>query len=52
VRGSGPLKVGYTSSDGQQAQISGPTLAERQEGRIQIVLLPGGVAEFHPKLAP
>jgi hypothetical protein len=52
VRGSGPLKVGYTSSDGQQAQISGPTLAERQEGRIQIVLLPGGVADFHPKLAP
>ena len=52
VRGSGPLKVVYTGSDGRQAQMDGPTLAERQEGRIQIVLLPGGKAEFHPKLTP
>jgi hypothetical protein len=52
VRGSGPLKVGYTGSDGRQAQMNGPTLAERQEGRIQIVLLPGGTGEFHPQLTP
>ena len=52
VRGSGPLKVVYTGSDGRQAQMDGPTLAERQEGRIQIVLLPGGKAEFHPHLTP
>jgi hypothetical protein len=52
VRGSGPLKVEYTGSDGRQAQMNGPTLAERQEGRIQIVLLPGGKADFHPKLTP
>jgi len=52
VRGSGPLKVVYTGSDGRQAQMDGPTLAERQEGRIQIVLLPGGKAEFHPQLTP
>jgi len=43
-----PLKVVYTGSDGRQAQMDGPTLAERQEGRIQIVLLPGGKAEFIP----
>jgi hypothetical protein len=30
------------------AQIAGPTLEEQQEGRLQIVLLPGGKAEFHP----
>jgi hypothetical protein len=52
VRGSGPLKVEYTKSDGRQAQISGPTLAERQEGQFQIVLLPGDAAEFHPQLTP
>jgi hypothetical protein len=52
VRGSGPLKVDYTGSDGRQAQINGPTLTERQEGLIQIVLLPGGKADFNPKLTP
>jgi hypothetical protein len=52
VRGSGPVKVEYTKSDGRQAQMSGPTLAEHQEGQFQIVLLPGGTAEFHPHLAP
>jgi hypothetical protein len=50
VRGSGPLKVQYTGSDGQQRQIVGPALAERQEGRIEVVLLPGGKAEFRPIL--
>jgi hypothetical protein len=52
VRGEGPLKVQYTGSDGQQRQIAGPALSERQEGRIEIVLLPGGHAEFHPHLVP
>lgn len=52
LRDSGPLKVQYTGSDGRQKQISGPALAEGQEGRIEIVLLPGGKAEFHPQLAP
>ena len=54
--GSGPLKVLYTVSDGSRTQrsvqIEGPTLTERQEGRLQIVLLPGGKAEFHPELTP
>lgn len=50
VRGSGPLKVQYTGSNGRQTQVEGPMLFELQEGRIEIVLLPGGKAEFHPEL--
>lgn len=51
VRGEGPLKVQYTSgSDGHQLQIDGPALSEGQEGKLEIVLLPGGKAEFHPEL--
>jgi hypothetical protein len=52
LRGTGPLKVQYTASDGRQAQIDGPTVAERQEGALQIVLLPGGKAEFHHQMTP
>jgi hypothetical protein len=48
--GSGPLKVQYTTGDERQIHIDGPTLAERQEGSLQIVLLPEGKAEFHPEL--
>ena len=52
LQGRGPLKVQYTAADGRQAQVNGPTLTERQEGQLQIVLLPGGTAEFHPRLTP
>jgi hypothetical protein len=56
LRGSGPIKLLYTVSDGSRTQrsvqIEGPALTERQEGRLQIVLLPGGKAEFHPELTP
>jgi hypothetical protein len=56
LRGSGPIKVLYTVTGASRAQhaveIEGPTLTERQEGRLQIVLLPGGKAEFHPDLTP
>jgi hypothetical protein len=53
VRGSGHLTVQYTGSNGRQvSQIDGPELAERQEGRLEIVLLPAGKAEFHPQLSP
>jgi len=56
LRGSGPIKVLYTVTGASRAQhsveIEGPTLTERQEGRLQIVLLPGGKAEFHPELTP
>ena len=51
-RNSGPIKVSYTADDGHQVSIDGPQVAEKQEGRLQIVLLPGGKAEFHPELTP
>jgi hypothetical protein len=51
-RNSGPIKVQYTAPDGRLVTIDGPTVAERQEGRLQIVLLPAGKAEFHPQLTP
>ena len=50
LRGSGPLKVQYTGSDGRKTQVEGPMLTEQQEGRIEIVLLPGGRVEFDPHL--
>src|SRR5262252_3863849 len=37
VQGNGPVKVQYTAGDGRQPQIEGPALAERQEGRLEIV---------------
>src|ERR1035437_1984835 len=52
VRGEGPLKVQFTGRDAHQQQIDGPAVAEGQEGRLQIVLLPAGKAEFHPELSP
>ena len=52
LRGSGPVKVQYTAKDLHQVQIEGPTLAEPQEGQLEIVLLPAGKAEFHPQLSP
>jgi hypothetical protein len=52
TRGNGPLKVQYTDASGKQVQITGPTLYENQEGRIEIDLLAKGKAEFHPELNP
>jgi len=52
VNGSGQLKVSYTAANGQTVQISGATLVERQQGKLEIVLEPGGKAEFHPQLTP
>jgi hypothetical protein len=51
VRGAAPVKVQYTSADGVQKKISGPTLSEGDEGQLQIVLLPDGKAEFTPQLS-
>lgn len=51
IVGKGPLKVLYTNSDGKPVQILGPALAEGEEGRLEIVLLPDGKAEFHPALS-
>ena len=53
VRGQGQIKLQY--SDGathQLRQMSGPELFEGQEGRLEIVLLADGKAEFHPALTP
>jgi hypothetical protein len=50
VLGSGPLSVQYTPPDGHQIQINGPTLRERQQGQLEIVLLPGAKAQFLPSL--
>ena len=52
LRGSGPLKVQYTNADERLVQIVGPQLAERQEGTLEILLLPEGKAKFHPQLTP
>ena len=52
TRGNGLLKLQYTDATGKQVQINGPSLSEKQEGRIEIDLLPGGKAEFHPALNP
>jgi hypothetical protein len=52
VRDSGPLKITYTGPDQKQVQIAGPTLSERQQGQLKIVLLPSGNAQFMPQLAP
>lgn len=51
VQGTGPLRVQYNSADGRQARVDGPSLAERQEGTLDIQLLPGSKAEFHPRLS-
>ena len=52
IRGSGPLKITYTAADNKQIQIDGPTLVERQEGQLKIVLQPDGKAQFIPQLTP
>jgi hypothetical protein len=52
TRDSGPISVQYTAAHGRQVVAKGPTLYEKQEGSIEIVLLPDGKAEFHPALSP
>jgi hypothetical protein len=52
VRGSGQIKVQYSLRSGEQKPITGPELAEGQEGRLEIVLLPGDKAEFRTELSP
>jgi hypothetical protein len=52
VQGSGPVKVEYTTADERVAQATGPTLAQGQEGRLQIILLPDAKIEFQPELTP
>jgi hypothetical protein len=52
VHDSGALKLTYTAANHRQVQITGPVLAEGQQGQLRIVLLPGGKAQFVPKLTP
>jgi hypothetical protein len=52
VRDSGPMTVQYTAANGHQVKVSGPTLHERQEGAVGIVLLPAGKGEFQTHLTP
>jgi hypothetical protein len=52
TRGSGPVKVEFTTGDGKIAHAQGLTLAEHQQGQLTIVLLPQGKVEFVPKLVP
>ncbi len=49
-QGEGAIKVQYTGPDQKQPQMTGPALSEGQAGKLEIVLLPGGKAEFHPDL--
>lgn len=51
VQGSGELQVQYTGPDGQVAKSTGPTLAEGQEGKLDIILLPQRKVEFRPELS-
>jgi hypothetical protein len=51
VRGTGPIKIQYKAAGGTQQQTSSLSLAEGDEGRLQIVLLPDGKAEFTPQLS-
>ena len=50
VEGSGATKISYTDPNQKQIQITGPTLDQRQQGLLEIILLPAGKAEFHPQL--
>ena len=46
----GPVTVEYTGADRHPHKATGPTLEEKQEGTLEIDLLPGGKVEFHPQL--
>jgi hypothetical protein len=50
VSGQGPVKVQYSDAANHQPQMTGPTLHEDDQGRLEIVLLPAGKAEFNPQL--
>jgi len=52
LQGTGPVKVQYSAPDKSQPQATGPALSAGEEGRLTIVLLPGGKAEFRPELHP
>jgi len=52
VRGSGPMKVEYSTPDGKITHAEGATLSEQQQGIVTIRLQPAGKIEFLPRLEP
>lgn len=52
TRGSGPVKVEYSFGDGKTTHAQGLNLAEHQQGRLTIRLLPLGKVQFVPELQP
>jgi hypothetical protein len=52
LQDKGQIKVQYTASDNHAIQVTGPELAQGQEGKFEIVLEPAGKAEFKPDLKP
>ena len=52
LQDSGPVKAQFTEGRSRQHKSTGPTVHEKQKGRIEIVLDPDGKIEFHPQLNP
>ncbi len=52
ILGRGPLKIQFSGPGGHLVQATGPTLAEHQQGQLQIILLPEGKCQFLPHLTP
>lgn len=52
VIGQGQVKVQYIDPANHQIQANGTKLAENDQGRLEIVLLPEGKAQFNPELTP
>ena len=50
ILGSGPTKLTYTDTHGQEHTATGPTLEEGSEGSLAIRISPAGVA-WEPHLA-
>ena len=50
LTGNGPIKLQYIMPNNNQAQATGPQVSEGESGRLEVVLLPGGKANFNPEL--
>lgn len=50
LQDKGAVKVQYMTPDHKQPQATGPEISEGQYGKLEIILLPDGKAEFHPEL--
>ncbi len=52
ITGTGQLEIQYTDSGDHVFHATGPDLFKHEQGRLAIVLLPGGKIAFHPQLTP